>query len=102
MTEKTEAAEAKPKAPPKGAGALANLVTDFGFTAAFAFVAGIALHRGFGVSIPFIPSWLLLLTGLHLAQLAVAQLAHVWHRERVKADIDLLAASMAAQEFIEE
>lgn len=95
-----EAEEAKTKTP--GAGALASVIADMGLTALFAWVGGIALNHGFGVSVPFVATWLLLLTGLWLVQFVTGQLATVWHRERVKADMSLLAASMAAQDMIRE
>jgi predicted MFS family arabinose efflux permease len=95
-TETTEAA----KANVPGAGALASIVADLGFMAGFAWVGGIALNHGFGVSVPFVAAWLLLVAGLWLVQLVTGQLAATWHNARVKADINLLAASMAAQDMI--
>lgn len=94
-----EAEEAKTKTP--GAGALASVIADMGLTALFAWVGGIALNHGFGVSVPFVATWLLLLTGLWLVQFVTGQLATVWHNARVKADITLIAATMAAQEAIQ-
>lgn len=96
--ETTEAAEAKAS----GVSALASVVAGLGFMAGFAWVGGIALNHGFGVSVPFVAAWLLLTAGLWLAQLVTGQLATVWHNARVKADINLLVASMAAQEAIQE
>jgi hypothetical protein len=89
------------KAKPPGVSALAGVLTDLGFTALFAWIIGIALNQGFGVSVPFSAAWLLLLAALYLAQLFTGQLSRIWHRERVKADIDLLAATMAAQDMIQ-
>jgi hypothetical protein len=88
------------KAKPPGVSALAGVLTDLGFTAGFAWIIGIALNQGFGLSVPFSAAWLLLLAALYLAQLFTGQLSKIWHRERVKADIDLLVASMAATESV--
>lgn len=99
MNDETNEAEVA-KAKAAGISALAGIVTDLGFTAVFAWVGGVALHVGFGVSVPFGAAWLLLLTGLYLAQLVTGQLAGVWHAKRVEADIRLLAATMMAQDMI--
>lgn len=90
------------KAPVPGASALASVISDLGLTAGFAWVGGVALNHGFGVSVPFVATWLLLLAGLWLVQFVTGQLATVWHNARVKADITLIAATMAAQEAIQE
>ena len=96
---KTEAVKAKGD---KHVSLTAGFATDALFTAAFAWLGGVAFHRGFGVSVPFMAAWILLLTGLYFAQYAMGQLARVWHSERVKADTNLIAATMAAQEAIQD
>jgi hypothetical protein len=103
MSDETETAKDRTaRAPVKGARALASVTTDLGLTAGFAWVGGVALHRGFGLSVPFVAAWLLLLGGMWLTQLVTAQLGRIWHHARVEADIELLAASMAAQDAIRQ
>lgn len=85
------------KAPGTGSGLL-----DFGVTVLMAVIlswlAGIALNKGFGVHVPVVAGAILLVTGLSVVKMAAAEVAQVWHTQRVQADITLMSAALAVQE----
>jgi hypothetical protein len=97
MTDKTETAKQVSTA---GGRLAASVLGTLGFLALAAWLAGVALNKGYGVHVPFVATWLLLLVGFAGVLKVTSEVASGWHSTRVKADINLLAASMAAQEEI--
>lgn len=98
----TEAEEAQAKAAGEGlAKTGVNFLVTLAFIALFSWLGGIALNVGFGVHFPFVAGVILLTVGLSVVKLTAGEVASVWHTARVKADITLIAASMAAQEAIQ-
>jgi hypothetical protein len=85
------------KAPSGGAAILVNLLLTLAIWAFLTWLAGIALHQGFGVSVPFTPVFLMSLAAATAVKVLVAMTAQVWHAERVKADLALLTAVAATQ-----
>jgi hypothetical protein len=98
MTTKTTTVKGLGDQPGKGAALLGGVIADLGFTAMFAWAGGVALNKGFGVHVPFAGAWILLLVGLYVIQYVTGNVAQTWHNARVKADINLVAATMAVQE----
>jgi hypothetical protein len=104
MTTQTETPEVPkgdakaPQAPGRGSSLLAGFIASLAIYAGLVWVAGIALNRGFGVHVPFVAGWLLLMTGGWLVKHLATNVAQVWHNARVLADIDLMAATMAVHE----
>jgi hypothetical protein len=84
--------EPQAQAPSKGAGILTNIALSLGIWALLAGLAGLALHRGFGVSVPFIPAFLLSFTFGMTVKVVGMMTAQTWHEARVKADLALMAA----------
>lgn len=103
MTAATEAlqepapgpAEVKPS---KSVDLVSNVVLSFGWWAFVAWLAGVALHRGFGVSLPFIPAFILAFLFATVTKSLAQVTGEAWHAERVKADTNLIAATMAVQQ----
>ncbi len=94
--EAKEAAAAKAAAGRLTQTGIGFLVT-LAFYALFAWLGGVALNRGFGVHAPFVASWLMLAVGVSVVKASMSEVADVWHKARVKADISLIAATMAVQ-----
>lgn len=90
------------KAPGKGASFTAGFLYSLGLYALLAWVAGIAVNKGYGVHVPFMAGWLLLLVTGWLVKHLATNVAGAWHHARVLADIDLMAAAMAAQQAVRQ
>jgi hypothetical protein len=107
MTDKTSTLTGDEEAAAKAAGeklaktGVAFLVT-LAFVALFSWLGGVALSVGFGVHFPFVAGVILLTVGLSVVKMTTAEVASVWHTARVKADVTLIATTMAAQEAIQE
>lgn len=97
MTTKTDTAKAEAA---KGAAGnyVAHLAGELGLLALFAWTSTLVLG-GFGISVPFLPVWAGVIVALVGVKLLTEEVAKPWHAARVKADINLIAASMAAQEM---
>lgn len=109
MTNLTETVEAPKgddgktvKAPGKGASLTAGFLASLAVYAIIVFVAGVALNRGFQVHVPFMAGWLLLIAGGILVKNLANSVAGTWHAARILADIDRMAATMAANAAIQQ
>ncbi len=78
MTTQTEILKTAKKDQPSASGVTAGFIVTLGVTALVSWVAGVALHQGFGVSVPFMAAWLLLLAFQFLAKTTVQVIAQGW------------------------
>lgn len=85
----------EPAADGNGLTGLGFIVT-LGITALIAWLAGVALNRGFGVHVPFVASFILLAAGLQVVKLAAIEVAHSWHTEAAKVVPTAAAAAVKA------
>jgi hypothetical protein len=97
MTAQTEALPGppvpKPQAGAEKVGAFIGSAISGGTLSALAsWVAGTAVSSGWHVSLPFLPTWLLVLVGLLVAGHFTSVVAYFWHVEKGKT-----AAQIAAQ-----
>lgn len=97
MTDKTDTAKANGK---RVGGILGVTLARVGVTALFGWVGVLALGD-LGVSVPFMGAWLGFLVALYVVKTFVSEASAAFHTARVEADINLIAASMAAQEAIQ-
>jgi hypothetical protein len=98
QTETPEVPKGDAKAPGRGSSLLASVILSLAVYAVLAWVGGIALNKGFGVHVPFMAGWLLLMAAGILIKHTTTNVAGSWHHARVLADIDLMAATMAVHE----
>lgn len=102
MTTVNEAFQQEPagkpaKTPSKHAKVSVDIITTIAWWSLVASLTGIALHRGFGISVPFAPAFILAFTFGAVVKGLAQVVGETWHHERVKADADLIAARMAVQ-----
>jgi hypothetical protein len=93
---------ALPQEPPGGqsSGVTLNYAVHAIVAALAAWLGGAALSEGWGVHLPFAPTWILLLTGLLTAEHVSDTVARAWHREKVKAAPRIAAANEAARLYV--
>jgi hypothetical protein len=96
----TAAAEDAPAGPSSSASVTGGFIVTLGILAIVTWLAGVSLSRGFGVHVPFAPVFILQAAGLQLVKLFTIEVAQSWHNQRVRADIALIAAQLAAHEQI--
>ena len=86
------------KVPSKWDGIISGIIATLGTWAFLAWLAGVGLGRGFGVSVPFIPALILAFVFGGVVKSLLSMAADTWHAARVKADTALLVGQMMAQE----
>lgn len=65
-------------------------------------LSGLALHRGFGVSVPFMAGWFLILGFLFFLRMAVLTAAGAWFNVAIQAAPKLAEASVAGAAIAEQ
>src|SRR5579872_501481 len=90
------------KVPSKWDGIISGIIATLGTWAFLAWLAGVGLGRGFGVSVPFIPALILALVFGGVVKSLLSMAADTWHAARVKADTAFLAAHMAVQAQLQD
>lgn len=76
-------------------GFTSGLFVTLGVTALVSWLAGIALHQGFGVPVPFMAAWLLILAFLFFVKTTVNIAASGWYAAVLQVTPRLVAAETA-------
>ncbi len=106
MTEMTAPTPPAPPAPPKKApggqsgGRGGTYVAHAAGAALVSWLGGSSLNQGWGVHVPFMAAWILLLAVLVLAGHVSALVARVWHAEKIKAAPQLATYQEAARMYV--
>ena len=87
-----------PKAPSKWSGITLSIVATLLAWAFVAWLAGVGLGRGFGVSAPFVPSLILAFVLGCVVKMLASTIADTWRAARIKTDTAFLVGQMMAQE----
>lgn len=81
---------------PSASGVTTSFIVTLGIAALVSWLAGVALHQGFGVPVPFMAAWLLIVAFLFLAKTTTRVVALGWYGALLELTPQLAASETAA------